>query len=189
VAVDTLHADARLVKDGPWEDALRGALEAARSMVEAEAERREVRPRDLATTLIVAVASGERIAVAQIGDGCAVVRDAAGNISALTTPPQGEYVNETKFLVSPGALETAQAADWRGEAAEMALLTDGLQMLALAMPETTPFAPFFTPMFEFVRNADDADAASAELAVFLESPRVSARTDDDVTLLLAAVGA
>ena len=67
----------------------------------------------------------------------------------------------------------------------LALLSDGLVRLALHLPELTPHAPFFVPLLSFVASAADEDQASRQLAAFLDSERVCARTDDDKALVLA----
>jgi hypothetical protein len=149
-------------------------------------EPRGIQVRELATTLILVIALPSLVAVMQIGDGAAVVGDETGNILALTMPPSGEYLNETTFLCSPGAVETAQVTLWRGTPAHLALLTDGLQMLALTIPPGIPHAPFFSPLFQFVTDMTDAMAANEQLETFLRSPRVTERADDDLTLFLAA---
>lgn len=100
---------------------------------------------DLAATLIVAIATPEFIAAVQVGDGAAVIRDSEGAIWNLTKPQSGEYINETTFLTSSNALDTMQVKMWRGKLAQLALFSDGLQMLALKMPEALPYQPFFYP--------------------------------------------
>lgn len=171
--------------DAAWQGLLMDALTAAREPIEAEARARAVSTRDFATTLILMVATPELVATAQVGDGAAVVGDAAGHIIALTTPQSGEYLNETTFLTSPEALHTAQVLVWHGAPASVAAFSDGLQMLALKMPEGMPHAPFFTPLFRFVAHLTDAAAAQEQLATFLCSPRLRERADDDLTLLIA----
>ena len=53
-------------------------------------------------SLVAAVADGAgSAALGEVGAG--VVADAEGTLIAITTPAAGEYVNETIFLVSPGA--------------------------------------------------------------------------------------
>ena len=160
-------------------------LTRARAALDAEAVSLGVATQELATTLILIVASSDGAIAAQVGDGAAVVQSADGRLSALTTPRAGEYVNETTFLTSADALASAQCASWRGPLAHLGVLSDGLQMLALVMPGGTPHAPFFAPLLRFATQASDAGDASAQLASFLGGPRVTARTDDDVTLLLA----
>lgn len=172
--------------EGEWQYLLWDALTAARTAVEAEANLRESNPRDLASTLILVVATPEQVAVAQVGDGAAVVGYGDGNIAALTVPPCGEYINETIFLVSPDAIETAQWQVWQGKPAHIAIFSDGLQMLALKMPEASPHVPFFSPLFRFVAQIQDEAEAKQQLDSFLRSPRVTERTDDDLTLLLAS---
>jgi len=171
--------------EGGWRDLLREGLEAARSAVLAEAEGRGRAASDLASTLILTIATSDGVAAGQIGDGAAVVAGAEGALVLLTTPQTGEYANETTFLVSPDALATAQYALWRGMASHLALFSDGLQRLALRMGDATPHAPFFSALFRFARETTDETAAQGELTAFLSSPRVAERTDDDVTLLLA----
>ncbi|HLO50377.1 MAG TPA: PP2C family serine/threonine-protein phosphatase [Kamptonema sp.] len=176
-----------LENDDDWHQLLAETLKTAREAVEMEAQVREVKPRDLASTLILGIATPELIAVAQIGDGAAVVGDSEGNVTAVTIPPCGEYINETIFLISDNALETAQLQVWRGKATHLAIFSDGLQMLALKMPEGTPHVPFFSPLFRFAAQIDDEIEAKQQLESFLRSPRVTERTDDDLTLLLASL--
>lgn len=186
-AVESIsHQQAFPEDDSSWQQLLAEALKTARDAVEAEAVVREVKSRDLASTLILAIATPELIAVAQIGDGAAVVGDSDGNIIAVTIPPCGEYINETIFLISDNALETAQLQVWRGKATHLAIFSDGLQMLALKMPEGTAHVPFFSPLFKFVAQVEDETEAKQQLESFLKSPRVTERTDDDLTLLLAS---
>jgi hypothetical protein len=127
------------------------------------------------------------VAAAQIGDGAVVVADAEGTILALLRPVSGEYLNETTFLVSSGALDQIQYAWREGGISRLALMTDGLQMLALKSSNGEPHAPFFAPLFAFIAAAVDESKGRASLESFLGSDRVQSRADDDLTLLLAAV--
>jgi hypothetical protein len=189
-AVDTLRGQEAMpswpASDVDWRILLTEVLEAAQAAVEAEAQARAVPTRELATTLILVVATPALVAAAQVGDGAAVVGDGDSNLIALTTPQSGEYLNETTFLTSPDALDTAQINVWHGVPEYIAAFSDGLQMLALQMPEGMPHAPFFTPLFQLVARMTDAAAAQEQLTAFLHSPRLRARVDDDVTLLVAA---
>ncbi len=194
-AVETIRLQYRATKsastqeeeDKNWQLLLTNALEAAKKAVEEEAIACKVTPRDLATTLIIVIATTNLIAAVQVGDGVAVGCDRAGNMIALTEPQRGEYVNETIFLVSPNALEDIRVNVWRGVVANIAMLSDGLQMLALEMNGGKPYAPFFFPMFQFIADVTDERAAQEQLVAFLRSERISTRTDDDLTLLLATI--
>lgn len=173
--------------DNKWQLMLTNALEAAKKAVEEEAIACNVASRELATTLIIVVATSKLIAAVQVGDGVAVGSDRAGNMIALTAPQRGEYANETIFLVSPNALENIHVNVWRGVVANIAMLSDGLQMLALEMDGGKPYAPFFFPMFQFIADVTDEQEAQEQLVAFLRSERISTRTDDDLTLLLATI--
>ena len=173
--------------DDEWRLLLAEALKAAQEAVYEEAIAHEVTERDLATTLILVVAAPEFIAAAQVGDGAVVAADVEGNISGITAPQTGEYINQTTFLISPDALDIAQIIIRRLPVAHVAVLSDGLQMLALKMPQGLPHAPFFSPLFRFAAEVDDEAAAAEQLDLFLRSQRVRDRTDDDLTLLLAAL--
>lgn len=168
-----------------WQALLTDAARLALLRLEAEAEKRKVDLNALATTLLLAVATPETTAVLQIGDGAIVVGDADGGASALTFPLHGEYANTTVFLTGPDALATAQFG-LHPAVTHLALFSDGLQRIALDMATGAPFAPFFLPLFRFVANESEATAAQAQLTAFLSSPRVQERSDDDITLVLAA---
>ncbi len=175
-----------LADDALVQSLLHEALLAAKKAVEDEAIACSKQPQDLATTLIIMLATPKMVAVAQIGDGLAVAKDEQGNLLALTTPDNGEYINETTFLTSPHALDTAQMKIWRETIVNIGVLTDGLQMLALNMLVGEPHKPFFFPLFDFVKNAEDKTLAKEQLVRFLGSERITQRTDDDLTLILAS---
>ena len=85
------------------------------------------------------------------------------------------------------ALEAVQVNHVRGDLQGVAMFSDGLQMLALKMPGATPHAPFFTPLFRFMRGEPDPQLRLDQLQKLLQSPRISQRADDDLTLLLATL--
>jgi hypothetical protein len=183
-----------------WQSVLRGVLTAAREALVRlaeksitvaipllSAERRDSSDasalRNFATTLLVAIATLNWIAVAQVGDGAVVIQYNDGTLKSLTPRQRGEYINETCFLTDEDFLSLAEynvvsCANTQG----IALLTDGLQLLTMSYPANTPHAPFFEPLFRF---AGASEANPADLARFLASERVCSRTDDDKTLVLA----
>lgn len=184
-AVDVVRAGWRA--DGVTDTGtlLGAAFAAGRDAVEAAAAEMGVDTRELATTLLLAILHPAGVAAAQVGDGAVVAEDEAGAMHALTLPPRSEFANETVFLTSPGALEGVQTALWTRPARRVALFTDGLQGLALRLPPGEPHGPFFAPLFRFAAEAEAGGEADAALAAFLGGPRVTARADDDLTLLLA----
>lgn len=189
--VGTVDADgdveARCARDA---EGMAAALHAARAAVEILADAEGWPTRDLACTLSCAIVRPEGVLAAQIGDGLVVAVGRDGVVTAVTVPERGDYANETTFLTSEGAVAAALAAMTRadGDVAAVVLLTDGLLRLALDLATATPHAAFFQPLVRFAAAIDHDETATAQLASFLDSPRVRARTDDDLTLLVAAYG-
>ena len=143
-----------------------------------------VEPSDLACTLIVVIATKNFVTAAQVGDGAVVLRDDKQNIIALTTPTNGGYANETVLL---GCNQTTDVGVWSFDDVcpkSIAVFTDGLQRLALLMPQGTPHAPFFQPLFDQLNRRTEAEMEQA-LRKFLNSPQVNNRTDDDKSLVTA----
>ena len=190
-AVETLAESACNLKpsddDDQWNRLLLSAMEVARGYVGVSAAVRNKPARQLATTLILFAAMPDMVAAAQIGDGAIVLQDQGGKVRSLTCPQSGEYINTTTFLVSPDAFKSVQHKIWRGAYTSIAALTDGLQMLALTMPEGLPHPQFFAPLFAFLDNARNTDEAVAELDSFLRSEKITNRADDDLTLMLATI--
>ena len=184
-ALDSLAAD--LAGDtAAVEGAMRAAFAAAReALVKASAD---ALLRDFATTLLLAAATADWIAVGQIGDGAVVGRWPDGRLETLSLPQRGEYANETTPLTAADALEHLRVAVWPAPMAALVLFSDGLQALALDLGSGAPFAPFFAPFLQALADPFDPAAIGERLAAFLASPRVCARTDDDKTLLVAGAG-
>jgi len=172
---------ASILTDEALRELLDAAWRAARRAIEQEAALREQPARSFAATLIAFAAAPGWAAAVQIGDGASVLHNRAGEIIPLTL---GEYVNETTFLTSPEAEASLQSEIWRGEIAQFCAFTDGLQALALKLPEAAPHPPFFRPLFKLIANTSAAEA-EAEMSSFLTSDRIRNRADDDLTLLLA----
>ena len=142
--------------------------------------------RVFATTLTCAVVTPDQLIVGQIGDGLAVASDGEGNLLATVRPQRGEYANEAYFLTMPQAGDYVDVQVHALTVRALAMSTDGLLRLALKLPAYAPHPPFFKPLFAFIAAAGDTALAGQQLAGFLASPRVCARTDDDKTLVLAA---
>ena len=170
-----------------WRSLLTAALETAHDAVLNAAKKRQVTPRELATTLILAIATPGSVTAAQVGDGAAIARCQDDSLIAVTAPQSGEYINETVFFTSPSYLEHAQFGYWEGPVTGLSVLSDGLQLLALNMPSGTPFPAFFTPLFQYLDATEDMRQAEQQLRNFLGSPRIQQRADDDLTLVLGTL--
>jgi len=168
-----------------WRALLKSILEQARDAVVEAARAAGLPPREFSATLILAIVTGDTIAAAQIGDGACVVATEAGETLSLTGPVIAEYLNETTFLVSPNGIDSARFSVWSGAPAGVALLSDGFQGLALKLPSGIAHGGFFRPLLDFARNGGTTEG----LTEWMNSPKVTAKTDDDLTLLLAVPAA
>ena len=162
--------------------AIRRAFVHVAAALRAEAAQLGVAPRELATTLLLAVLGPDSAAFAQVGDGVIVIRDKDA-YRHVFWPARGEYANTTDFATDePLALRCTQL----GAVDEVALMSDGLQVLALDYAAQAAHPPFFAGLFSEMHRAAAPDRDLAEpLHRFLGSPAVQQRTDDDVSLVLA----
>lgn len=160
--------------------------EYAAERIAIQAEATEQSAREFACTLLIAVVGHSAAVFGQLGDGAVVISD-GDDYKPLFWPQSGEYANMTYFITAPEHLASLQIERRTEPVEEIALLTDGLQMLALRYETRTAHAPFFRPMFTHLRNepSGEADRIREPLVEFLGSPRINERTDDDKTLLLA----
>jgi hypothetical protein len=164
----------------------RAWLAAVRERIAAAASAEGLDPRAFSCTLLVALVGVGRAFFFQVGDGAIVYRAPDGGYRPAAWPQTGEYANTTWFVTDDDAEERLQTAEADG-VDEFALLTDGLQGLALRLGAREVHGPFFSPMFEQLREEEEPASLSlvAELRAFLDSPAVNRRTDDDKTLVLA----
>ena len=138
---------------------------------------------DLATTLLVVRVDGGLVETAQVGDGAVVLRR-GGDYEVPAPDAKGEYLTETCVLTSSAWRASMRTATVPADGVDgLAAMTDGLQLVAFEMATGTPHAPFFEPFLAFVRDDGPVD----QLEAFLASDRVAARTDDDVTLVVASL--
>lgn len=169
-----------------WQSAMATAFDAAARSLSETAEEAGRAVRDYATTLTLIAATADVLAVGQIGDGIVVAEREDGVLFLAATPQRGEYANEVALLTAPDAAERVALSLFPIGVQAFAATTDGLLRLAVRLPSYEPHPPFFAPLFAFVAESTDREAAEAELAAFLASERVTRRTDDDKTLVLAA---
>jgi hypothetical protein len=167
-----------------FEPILREALRQARDRIEKKAGELSLEPRDFACTFLAFIATDAGCAGLQVGDGACLVQRGDQPLSLLIRPAMGEYLNETTFLTADDALEKARFEQGL-PITKAALFTDGLQMLALKWPAGDAHLPFFAPLLRFLETAANLQDATRELSDFLRSPKITSRSDDDITLFLA----
>ena len=100
-------------------------------------------------------------------------------------PDNGEYANTTRFLTDYDYRRYLRIEIIPRRVTELALFTDGLQMLALDFTMARVHDRFFAPLFKTLRTGPSEEMLRTSLMDFMDSKRVNDRTDDDKTLLLA----
>lgn len=163
---------------------LKSWTESVRRRLLDEAESTGLPVRQFACTLLTAVVYPFSAWFSQIGDGLIVIDDESG-YRHIFWPDSGEYANTTRFLTDGDYEKSMRFEVVERAVKDLALITDGLQMLALVRATGKVHSPFFRPMFEVLRAAPSGADLKEPLFRFLNSDRVNARTDDDKTLLLA----
>jgi len=141
-----------------------------------------------AATLLALVDTPDGGAALQIGDGVIVVGEEGEEWRWMFWPERGEYANTTRFLTDDDAADRVRVARLPGRPTDVAIMTDGLQSLALHYASESVHEPFFQGMFQPLHGSSgsgEVPALSASLEGFLSSERVRTRTDDDVSLILA----
>jgi Protein phosphatase 2C len=161
-------------------------VEAVRERIANEASSRRLACHDFSCTLLVTLVDQAAAVFFQVGDGAIVYRGKGEAYLPALWPQSGEYANCTWFVTDRDADKRLEWATARG-VHEVAILSDGLQALALRFASREAHAPFFEPMFAALRRAPPGRSERLEEAMvaFLGSPPVNRRTDDDKTLVLA----
>ena len=145
-----------------------------------------------ACTMLGAIVADHAAFFLQIGDGAIVyrMRDSGSPAWRLALSPQrGEFANETIFVTRGDAVRRVSIARIDGPIAEFALMTDGIEELAVKTATGEPHKRFFEHVFAGLRAAPTPGpdtSHEAWLEVFLASPQVCARTDDDKTIVLCS---
>jgi len=144
--------------------------------------------REYACTLLVVAVKPMEGCFFQVGDG-AIVVGVEGEYYPIFWPMTGEYANSTYFVTDASAVERLQFEIINDRLMEdVALMSDGLQGIALQFATRTAHTPFFKPMFTRLveeSNLGLSEMLSASLQNFLDSEPVCNRTDDDKTLILS----
>jgi len=154
-----------------------------------EAEDRSVELNEFSCTLLGMYITKTKACFFQIGDGAIVRNDGSGFYVPVWWPFNGEYQNTTSFLIDDPTLPNLNIQIIEGGVDEVALFTDGLQMLILNTEEQNVHQPFFEPFFRYLRlttQPDQENILKIKLSEYLNSAVINTRTDDDKTLFLAS---
>jgi hypothetical protein len=161
-------------------------IAALQQHIETTAREASFEVEDYACTFLAAVIASDCAVYFQLGDG-AMIEAVDSDYSVVCWPQQGEYANTTNFLTDADAAQKCFVEARHHAVTELALFTDGIQNLVLDYRARTAHAPFFEPLFAWLRPraAGPSTELSEALSVYLNSAKINARTDDDKTLLLA----
>jgi hypothetical protein len=151
------------------------------------AEKQGLHPRLFACTVVGLVVWDQGAVYFQVGDGGIVVREEQG-YSSVFWPQDTEALNLTYFITDEDWIANARIAISATAPDELAIFTDGMQLLVLDYVNRVAHAPFFASLFSQLRSYGEEylDRIDEALVDYLSSEAVNARTDDDKTLVLAA---
>ena len=159
-----------------------GFLAEARAALALRAEEKGLTARDLACTVLAAVATSRGFRALQIGDGFIVTRSEASAPYRLLFPiVKGEHANETVFVTQSNAAEYMQTCEDDLPPHFICLSSDGVERQAIKLRESEPHPPFFEYLSKVAANA----AGGGYLEQFLAMPSLDEVTDDDRTLVCA----
>jgi len=164
-------------------------IDDAKEAIFAVARRRGLQPRDFACTLVASFTNGSETLVVHIGDGGVVAKDSrTGQWLSLSWPSHGEYASTTFFVTD----DFPKYSIVRHEHPISAIVafSDGLERLSLDFTLREPPPPFFDGMLPPVlqSQAIGRDASlSRTLSSVLDGRKINAQTDDDKTIIIAAL--
>src|SRR5262249_5744539 len=104
-------------------------------------------------------------------------------------PQNVEYANVTRFVTDDAAAQWFQCEALDPRICDIAVMTDGLEPLALQFSTQTVHSRFFDGFASQLRKGSDegeSEQLSKDLVAFLVSPAVRSRVDDDLTLVIAS---
>lgn len=96
--------------------------------------------------------------------------------------------NSTTFLIDDPNFRNLKTKIIEESIQEVAIFTDGLQMLTLNNESESVHQPFFKDLFKWLRMVSSEEHLSVlngKLSAYLSGNVINSRTDDDKTLLLA----
>src|SRR5262249_46664486 len=143
--------------------------------VRIHAELHELHPRDLAATFLACVSTSTATVCIQIGDGAIVIDDPSVEFAPVFWPQRGEYANMTVFLCDDAAIEQAAFQVVTRSVDRVALLSDGLQMVALHYASQSAHAPFFAGLFSTLeqRPLGESDELNSALDDLLDRKTIT----------------
>jgi hypothetical protein len=168
--------------------ALRELAEIVYDSLKAAAEEKELPLNEFSCTLLGAIILPDKACFLQIGDGAIVRNDGNDYFTHIWWPHNGEYQNTTTFVIDDPNFPNLKTKIVEEQITEVAIFSDGLQMLALNNETESVHQPFFNELFKVLRmaaNENHIDILNKRLSDYLCGDAINNRTDDDKTLVLA----
>lgn len=143
---------------------------------------------DFYSTLAGAIVTDSQAAFFQVGDGAIAIENGTGQLRPVWLPEFGEFYNVTDFIGAEDGVARMKVAVLETNINELAIFTDGIQLLAINFEQQSIHQPFFTGFFHHLRQATTQEQLGylqTQLKHYLSSEAINNRTDDDKTLFLA----
>jgi hypothetical protein len=171
------------------EESLKASALKARNSIFQLADKEGIDSREYACTLLVFATTSSGSAALQIGDGIIVYRCANHDWSVATWPQRGEYSNTTFFITDKTFEENVEIVRLPERVIEAALVSDGLEPIAVNYAEKRAHTPFWNGIFKPVRQSKKMGLIyelEEPLESFLSSDKVKSRVNDDLSIVLAS---
>ncbi len=179
------HLDRDAERKLPTPGTMKRTVRKARTSLERYASLKGHSIHDFATTLLVIAIEGGSVISAHIGDG-AIVGSGDDEISFISRPEHGEYLNEIVPLTSKEWMNHLRINKPKNIFNAIALFTDGCEGASLERLDSkrNPLPGFFFPLFTYMKDNKDKRKVSRDITNFLNSEKMRSSSDDDKTLVL-----
>ncbi|MEO1661085.1 MAG: PP2C family serine/threonine-protein phosphatase [Pseudomonadota bacterium] len=172
----------------PSEETLFEWLDEVRDTLGFIANSRNAMLRDFATTLVLSAVSKNRVCVGHIGDGGVVAQcNERGDWVPLSWPEHGEYASTTYF-VTDSKTPRLRVVEDEIRVGTIVSFSDGIERLVLDFEKKEAPPPFFNSMATALNRSNSIGKdveLSEQLSTFVRSDRVTQRSDDDITIVIA----
>jgi hypothetical protein len=190
VAVETINRFTAIIQEKKeiGEADIFSVAEEMYELLRLKSEENETSIEEYSCTWLGAVLFPQKAAFFQIGDGAIVRNNGVEGYAVIWPPDNGEYQNSTWFLIDDPGMPQLRCCVIDEAIDELAIFTDGIQMLALKMDTHIVHQPFFDSMFKWLRMADNEEQLATlnqKLQQYLSGDLINQKTDDDKTLFLA----
>lgn len=163
-----------------------GMLEQVRTELKTTAHRIEIRPEDLACTLLAFIAVPSGIAAQQIGDGFLACRTHAAGYDYLFRPVATGTDRSRTFVTSPEAVRIDAIKALSCPVEFICAGTDGMGAASDQRGPVRPENPFLQKLDDYVATTRNDTEVHEGIRQILRSGRLADRAEDDMALMICA---